>query len=74
VVKKDGRSNIKNRSIVVTPRGFLKFSFVKEREEVVNIKIINLMKNLKNFTNFVLRNLSENFRFENEEIEDMFID
>lgn len=32
------------------------------------------MKNLKNFTNFVLRNLSENFRFENEEIEDMFID
>lgn len=32
------------------------------------------MKNLKNFTNFDTQNISENFKFENEEIEDMFID
>jgi hypothetical protein len=71
VVKKDGRSNIKNRSIVVVQIwASHKNSTVKGKKEEVNIKIINMMKNLKNFTNFGLRNLSRNFKFENEEIED----
>jgi len=33
-----GQLNIKRRSIVVTPKAFLKSNIVKENEEVVTIK------------------------------------
>ena len=38
-VKEDGQSNTKNPLIVVTQKAFRKSNFVREKEEVVNIKV-----------------------------------